>query len=247
MAIAFVQAKNNQAAPNSGVNNTVSITTTAGNLLVLMSYTDKASNLTPTISDSASQTWTQAGSNPTVGNGICTMWYMPNSASVTSVSVAWATYSGGATTSVVVFEFSGAALSTPLDSNASNPVTSSGAATATSLASGSLSTSNANDVLVYAVGENGNQSNSFTVGSGFTLPSGGQVATNGRAAMAYKIVALTQSGATVTMSWSSNVGGDRLGILGAFADTNQGASFVFEDDSPPQFQPPPTEPIISVW
>jgi len=234
-----VQAKSNQTVATSTA---VTITTTAGNLLVAIAYSDLSSSNTFTITDSAGQTWTNVPNTPFgVGNGRMQMWYRPNSASVTSVTV---TQSGGTgTLPVVVYEINGAASSTPFDANASNAATSSNSATGTLLGSGTLSTNNANDILIYGVGENANTSG-WTAGSGYTIATGGSIS-SGRAAMQSQGVSATQSNGTTTMSWTT-AGADRLGIFAAFADTNQAALITVIGDDGEQFRGVPPSPSILV-
>src|SRR6266852_3745695 len=233
-----VQAKSNQTVATSTA---VTITTTAGNLLVAIAYSDLGSGATFTITDSVGQTWTTVPNTPFgVGNGRMQMWYRPNSASVTSVTV---TASGSGTLPVVVYEINGAATGTPFDANASNAATSSNSATGASLGSGTLSTNNANDILIYGVGENANTSG-WTAGSGYTIATGGSIS-SGRAAMQSQGVSATQSNGTTTMSWTT-AGADRLGIFAAFADTNQAALITVIGDDGEQFRGVPPSPSILV-
>ncbi len=144
---------------------------------------------------------------------------------------------------VVVYEINGAASSTPFDANASNAATSSNSATGTLLGSGTLSTNNANDILIYGVGENANTSG-WTAGSGYTIATGGSIS-SGRAAMQSQGVSATQSNGTTTMSWTT-AGADRLGIFAAFADTNQAALITVIGDDGEQFRGVPPSPSILV-
>jgi len=207
-----------QAAGNQTTTGTCAVTltaTTAGHLIVAWAYSDLSSSNTFSITDSSSQSYTIVPNTPFgVGNGRAEMWYFPNSASITSVTIT----DGVGTTVCYAYEIAGAALVTPFDGNASNAVVSSNVATGTSLASGTLTTNNANDILIYAVGE-GTTSSGWTVGSGFSFNTGGS-STNRRGAMQSKGVSASGSQGTTTMSWTTT-GVDRLGVFAAFADTNQ--------------------------
>ncbi|MCU1301709.1 MAG: hypothetical protein JWQ87_1993 [Candidatus Sulfotelmatobacter sp.] len=207
-----VQAKSATSATTAQVVTPTS-PTTAGNLLVAFAYND--ANRSMSITDSASQTWTAVPNTPvTVGaGGIAAMWYMPNSASITTVTVS---VSVAATLPVIVYEITGAALNTPFDGNAANPALASNSGTGTSLTSGTLTTSNAHDILLYGVGEA--TTGNFTVGPGYSF--NGTTVTTFRAAMQSLGVSAVQNGVTTSMSWN-NTGLDRIGIFAAFADTDQ--------------------------
>src|SRR2546428_535526 len=107
-AIAFVQAQNNEVTAATAV--TVTISTTSGNLLVFFATEGNNNTLTVTITDSASQTWTQVNgyfsSSSTVRSSV---WYKANSAAITSATATW---SGSLSTRVsgMIFEVSGADL-----------------------------------------------------------------------------------------------------------------------------------------
>lgn len=246
MAIAFVQAKNNSAV---GTATTVTITTTTGNLLVLVVYEGVNSTSTMSVTDTAGNTWTQVGGYVTSSGDRFAMFYSPGASSVTSVTATW---SGGisATVPVVVIEFSGVATGTPLDSNAANPATSSGTTSATSITSGSLSTSTATDVLIFGVGL-GVSETGMTADTvhGYTLPAGGTTS-NQRATITYKIVSSLQSASTTFVNFNTGTS-TRTSIFAAFSDTNQSSQPIYEDDSfnastnSVLVQQP--EPIISVW
>lgn len=207
-AIAVVQAASLQSV---GTSTQVNLTTTSGNLIVAIVYTDVSNGALLGVTDSASQSWSQVGTTFGVGNSAFAMFYLPNAAAVTFVT---GTCNVSGTLPVVVYEISGIATSSPLDGF----VISSGAGSLGSLASGSLSTVNASDILLYGVGENVNQTGAgFVAGSGYAIQTNGQLQT-GRAAIQFKIVAATQSGTTTTMTLTSP-GGDRDGIFAAFSST----------------------------
>ncbi len=195
-ALAVVQAQNHETV--SGVTaDTVNITTTAGNLLVAQVRQGSNNTSTATMSDSSgTNVWTQtaSGYNTSASTTRSAMFFVPNAAAVTSITVTW---SGVLSTrvSIMVYEISGAAASSVLDSD----VNSSNAANATSLTSGSLTTANANDILIYAVNVGADQT-TWTVGAGYTFPAN---ATGNRQAMQYQIVSATQSAVTTSMTWGA--------------------------------------------
>ncbi len=85
MPLSVVQAQNNEVTTGAAV--TVTISTTAGNLLVLLTSEGQNNSSTVTISDSAGQTWTQVnGYVSSNATNQAAMWYKENSAAVTSVT-----------------------------------------------------------------------------------------------------------------------------------------------------------------
>lgn len=196
-----------------GTSTAVTITTTSGHLLVATIYQDVSSSATLTVTDSQSQTWSLV-TCATVGTAKKCMYYKENSAAVTSVTC---NSTSSASLPCVVYEIAGTALAASLDGF----VVSSATASSGALTSGSLTTTNANDILLYSVGEGSNQSGagctSWTVGGSFNFPSGSCTPT-GREAIQNRIVAVVQSGATTSMTWNTG-GGDRIGIFAAFANT----------------------------
>lgn len=239
MAIAFVQAANNSTV---GTATTVTITTTTGNLLVLAVYEGVNSTSTMSVTDTAGNTWIQAGGYVTSSGDRFCMFYCPNHTSVTSVTATWSG-SINATVPVVVIEFSGVATGTPLDANGTNPATSSGTSAATSLTSGSLSTSNANDVLIFGLGI-GTTNTGMTPGLNYTLNTNAKTS-NQRCAITYRIVSTTQTNTTTSDSWNTNAS-SRTSVLAAFADTNQFAFIPDEDFFSSPIIPIPDLPV-SVW
>jgi uncharacterized protein DUF1565 len=153
----FVQVQNN--IDPSGIAYTsfsVPITTSRGDLLV--AFVRESSNGTDnfTVTDSAGQTWTQTSSGynnesdtgPRIG-----MFYVANSAAVTSVTVNYTTPGGVIKPGIVVMEISGAANSGVADGSV-NQASLSSVQTSTS---GSLTTTNANDILIFATDTAGNE------------------------------------------------------------------------------------------
>lgn len=209
-ALSVVQAANLNAPTASAVQ--VNINTTAGNLLVFACAEGANTTSTLAVSDSTagSNTWVQAGNYISLG-GRMALFYAANAAAVTSVTGTW---SGGLSVSVdgIVFEIANAVQVSPLDPNVLNSIASTQAASVTALPSGSLSSSNMLDILLYVVKVGGSTAGGFTVGSGYTFP-----ANNATAAMSmqYKIVSAVQNATTTTMTWVTTRGND-LGFFAAF-------------------------------
>ena len=127
------------------------------------------------------------------------MFYMANSAAVTSVTVHYATAGEVTKPGIMVFEIYGAASSSVADGSVNN-ATAAGTTTSTS---GSLTTTNANDILIFATDTSGNETG-WTAGVGYTIPNNslatGASGSDVRMAMQYKVVTTTQAGTTTTMT-----------------------------------------------
>ena len=145
----FVQCQSNESTTATAT--TVTITTSSTHLIYV--FTSEHANQTSSvvITDSASQSWTgtQVGSyvgDPGGASFRSSVWVFPNSATLTTVTATW---SGSLSTNVdaTVCEVSNAPPSSAVDSSATG--TASG--NVTSLTSGSLTTTNANDILFYSV------------------------------------------------------------------------------------------------
>src|SRR5260370_41711967 len=177
--LSVIQAQQNLNA-NGGVTSiSASIATTAGNLLV--AFVREGSNAGDNfiVTDNTGQTWTQAGGynsfNSTNRSG---MFYMANSAAVTSVTANFTTGGGGTRPGIVVYEISGGAASSPVDVGPENPTSSS----PTGITSGPLSTTSTKVSLILGLGVSPNHSrttNSFVAGTGFSFSTAG-AATNAR-------------------------------------------------------------------
>ncbi|HEV1992424.1 MAG TPA: hypothetical protein VGR34_06130 [Candidatus Dormibacteraeota bacterium] len=221
-AIAVVQASSNQAV---GAAVTVTVTTAAGNLLVICAYQGVNNTSTLAITDSGgTNIWTQVGGYASASTASrMAMFFSPNAAAVTTITATW---SGGinATIPATMYEISGAAGLSPLDPNASLPGISSGTATATSLASASISTSNVSGILLYAVGEGGT-SVGWSGTNSFLFPTGSFKAGGGRMGISNRITTSVQSALTTTSSWTTT-GIDRIGIIAAFMASFSSPEFV---------------------
>src|SRR5260370_5490809 len=163
---------------------------------------------TVSITDSAGQSWTQttSGYASSASTNRSAMFYKPNSAAVTSVTATWT--AAGNNVGAIVYEIRGADASTPADASVNSNVSGSGI---TSLTSGSLTTANANDILIYGARSQSNET-TWTAGSGYTIPTNGSNTPQG---MHYEIVSATQSGVSTSMSWNTGAPG-AIGIFAAF-------------------------------
>lgn len=213
-AILFVDVQNNF---NSGSASSLAVTksSTGGNFMVAWVRHGTNSTSTISVTDSNAATWTQAGSTCVVGTDQEAMFYIANSPAVTSVTANFAT-AAVTNTSIVVEEFSGIAASSPLDVASTCATNSS---SVTTLTSSAITTTNANDLLVYGIHLGAGQSGAaWTAGSGYTLPSNndatGNSSTNTRSALQYQIVTSIQTGITTSMTWTT--AGNAAGILASF-------------------------------
>jgi hypothetical protein len=174
---------------------TVTISISSGHTAVINCGQGANSTSTATITDSGGNTYMQSASGYSVSTGARAsgMWYSYLASSVTSVTCTW-TGSLSALVRATVFDVIGTATSSIEDSS----VNSSNASSGTTYTSGSLTTSNANDILLFGTNFSGG---TVTAGSGYTIPSGGQIAGgNAHSAMQYQIVSSTQSAVTTSMT-----------------------------------------------
>ena len=208
----LVQVQNNISTTGTAFTSfSVNIATQPGDLLV--AFCRESSNGTDnfTVTDSAGQTWTQtssgyrneSGSGPRSG-----MFYVANSAAVSRVTVNFSTAGGVVKPGIMVLEFSGAASSGVADGSVNNGTASS----TTTSTSGRLTTTNANDILIFATDTSGNET-SWAAGAGYTIPNNGMTVgasgSNLRMAMQYANVTSAQaygSGMTYTpANWNGNI------------------------------------------
>lgn len=193
MAIALSQAA--LADVTSGTSLADTITTSAGSLIVAVCVQGLNNTDTLSITDSASQTgWTQTASGYTTPDAThkAGIFYRANSAALTSVTC---TKSGAVgRISMVVCEITGAATASPEDSSVNHTDVS-----GTTSNSGSLTTTNANDLLLDAAFVSG----AFTVptaGAGYTIPTNGSSL---RVIVQSKVVSTTQSAVTTSITWTT--------------------------------------------
>jgi len=203
---------------NLGPSLSVPITATAGD--ALLACVREGSNDTDafTITDDKSQLWTQTKSgyeSANVSSRMACFW-VASTAAVSTVTVDFTTAGGVSVRSLTVLEITGADASTFEDASIGIGATTDGVNS--TLQSGALTTTHANDMLVYYVGL-GDNVTSWTAGTGFTIPNNavapGISGSNVRTAIAVENVSTTQSGVTTTMSWSPTLtaGHGEMGVF----------------------------------
>jgi hypothetical protein len=121
--------------------------TLPGNLIAVFLYYAPTGSTKVTVSDSTSDTYTQAVTATTTNSNTQAIYYLPGAASgITYVSAAFAGATFGvADVSMIVEEWSGIATAAPLDAASCN------SATSTSVTAGSMTVGTANDLIVQAV------------------------------------------------------------------------------------------------
>lgn len=201
MSLAIKGTANHEATAATA--STVTYTSTAGSLLVVGCSQNVNNTSTLTVSDSAGNTWTQAGTYSTGATGTheSAMFYVANASAVTSVTCTWSGSISGRV-DVTLYEFTGADTSSPLDTT----VNSANSGTGTSLTSGTFTTANANDALVYWVSTAGNPG-TWTPGAGYSFNTNGNGA---RGAMQAEIVSSIQTSQTTSMSWVNSLSSDSV-------------------------------------
>jgi len=150
-----------QAAGSTTATVTLPRASTQGDLLVLSAsvYTGATNNIT-SVTDTAGNTWTRIRALSVSGhNSDGEMWYSPNAASVTAVTVHLGTV---VNTAIEVQEFAGVATVSPLDTSAGTSNTS------TAAGSGTVTPAAGNELLVGFAAGHGN-AEAMTGGGGFTL------------------------------------------------------------------------------
>lgn len=183
----------------------VAIANVAGDALVAC-VREGTNNLDQfTVTDDAAQTWvkTTSGYEQVNTSGALACFLRPSSAALGSVTANFTTSGGVAKRSIIVLEIGGAA-ATGLEDVSVNSGQVSDGVTAT-LTSAPLSTSNANDLLVF-YGGLGDDVTAWTAGAGFTIPNNqigpGNSGANVRTAIQTRVVSAIQSGTITSMSWS---------------------------------------------
>jgi hypothetical protein len=183
-----------QANSASATSHALTVTTTAGNALVLFIILNSQTGAVSGIADSATNTWALAGATFQSGtNTRLECWYALNAAAITSVTV---TYAAARVTGFNFTEWSGVATVSALDQ-----ATFQGAASSTTLTTGNITTLNANDLILAGI--------SYSVSTTGTLATGTFTAltdiTNGasqRGRAAYRVVSST---GTYNVSWTMGV------------------------------------------
>lgn len=241
-AISFVQAASNTNASGTAIS--VTITTTGGHFLVVAGMQHNNATGTLAITDSSGlNVWQQTASgyaSHSSSNRMAMFW-SSTSSGVTSVTFTW-TGTAAALIEGVVLEFSGMAGVGSLAEDSS--VNSSNAATVTTLASGALTTSNPNDVLVYVTEASGAASpETYVPGLNYILPAN---AASSFMAMQYLVVSGAQVGTITSMSW--NQGSGTAGIFAGFkGDPGVVGTVITPDDSQPMLQIQLPNSVVSTW
>jgi hypothetical protein len=204
-ALSVVQVQNAVATAATAV--TVTIATSANNLVVIWcgQNVNNTSTLTVTDSTGGSNTWVQKGG---YSNGIAGMnggmFYTLSGIAVSSITATW---SGGLSgrINIVVYEISGADMTTQSENAATQ-----GTSANTTLTSNPLTTSNANDILLHGM----IYTAAITEGSpptNFSFPANSQ---GTRISVSNQIVSATQSNLQVTQTWTTSA--NAVDILTAF-------------------------------
>ena len=203
---------------NLGPSLAVPVTATAGDALLACVREGANDTDSFTISDDASQVWTQTKSGYEAANTSSRMscFWVASTAAVSTVTVNFTTAGGVSVRSMTVLEIAGADASSFEDASVNVGATTDGVNS--TLQSGALTTTHANDMLVYYVGL-GDDVTSWTPGVGFTIPNNavapGISGSNVRTAIAVENVSSTQSAVTTTMSWSPTLtaGHGEMGVF----------------------------------
>jgi hypothetical protein len=196
VSIAFVTQTTGSAA--SANNATATVSSTGGNLLV--AFVSRSGGLgtgaLTSVTDSASNTWTLATRGAVSGGGFTRIecWYAPNASAVTSITFNSAT---AQTYAWNVVEFSGVATSSPGDVFSPD---NSGNASSTTQATPSISTGNANDLVICAI--HYAQTTGTESTSGFTDLTNFDDGASGSGRAAYQIVSATGS---YSVTWTLGV------------------------------------------
>jgi hypothetical protein len=203
---AVVQVQNNIDTSGAAFTSfSVPITTNPGDLLV--AFVRESSNGTDnfTVTDSAGQTWTQTPSgyaNESDTGPRSGLFSIVSPVALTSVTVNYTTSGGVIKPGIMVMEISGAASSGVLDGSV-NGGTPGDTTTSTS---GSLTMTNANDILIFATDASGNETG-WTAGPGYAIPNNklavGASGSNIRMAMQCAVVSSTQSTVKTSMSYTN--------------------------------------------
>jgi hypothetical protein len=197
-SITFVRAANN-LIPTSATSVSVAMINNASDMLVVACRESAQITIT-SVTDTAGNGYTKIANAFSTGRESA-LFFATNvkASSGNTISCNFASSTGRE--AIVVEEFSGVVA---LDGS----VTASNNSATTSLPSGNLAITNANDLLVYEV--NVGADSTFTAGPGYTIPPGGS---NARLAMQFATVS-SQGTYSTSESWSTAAPAD--GIFAAF-------------------------------
>jgi hypothetical protein len=173
MSIALVQHRNVDAASGASASLAYTSNPAVNNLLVVAVRTGLGTSLTSlTIADTIGNTWTQAAQVTVLGDFVLAVWYAVNkstAANTVTISVAPNT-----TIRLAIYEYSGTATSSPLDTQNSGS-NSSGSNTP---ASTSITPAGNNELIFAASCVNTGKT--FTAGTNFTLEDQVPIGTAGK-------------------------------------------------------------------
>jgi hypothetical protein len=219
--IAFVAASNNLVTTSSAI--VVTQTIPAGDLAIMFCAEGLNNTATMSMLDSTqgANTWTQTTSGYSRGSGSSrqsAMFYSYLASQITTATCVW---SGSPSTTIraVMLDVSGSASSSIEDVS----IDSAAVATTTSMTSNSLTTTNANDILIFCA-DGSATCNPFTAGSNFTLNVNAQTV---RDSCVYQVVSVTQSGlttittATTAVSNTNVFAGFKAAAAGGAAGANK--------------------------
>lgn len=195
----------------------------AGGLVFVSTRENTDNTSTWTLTDSASQTYTQTtggyADDGTTNNRMDARW-KSNSVNITSVT---ATFPGTmSTTTIIVCFVSGITSATPIDTTTNSALVGFGTSISSNTAGSLFTTTNANDILFYVVGTSGGVT-SPVVDTGYTL---GAFAGSRHPAQ-YKIVSSIQTSQFTTLTWTSVAKAEGIFVafkLGTLTNRSTGAS-----------------------
>ena len=207
--MAHVQTVNNSVGSGSAI--TVTLTTTAGHLIVVNIFSYY--NATTFTQSGAGDTLTQAFTNS--GNGLSRQYYNCNSAGGSRTFTM--TITGGTTDVIGMFvsEFSGNVTSSCFDVSAQGTYVGSG----TSFASGTTATTtttNAVGVAFFQTGGTGPGANLTAASNSYVIPTGGNTVSTGYGGVAYKV--LTATG-TQTTTFTTDISIPGIAMIGTYKGT----------------------------
>jgi hypothetical protein len=185
MAIAQVQAPTIKDTTAAGTTLAYASNVTAGSFLCMgIRIGGAGADQTVTVSGTGSETWTRAIHRFDAAFGMVDIWYMENTASSTAYTVT-VTFSTSTTIRMSIHEYSGVATSSSVDQ------TNSGQGDSVPTSGYDITTTNANDLIFAAMG---NQAvDTVSAESGYTLRVQNPAAPNTRMAVQDQIVSATST------------------------------------------------------
>lgn len=141
MALTRVQAATAKNTTFASVVTTTGITTTAGHIVMVCAEADTVAANGITITDSKANTWTRVISKSVVATFDLEIWYSILTSAGASHTFTATDNGGGVDSIIIVEEWSGQAASAPTDGSSSN------SGTGSPLTAGTITTTNANDLI----------------------------------------------------------------------------------------------------